>query len=379
MLILIIQIVYCLLLIMALAWVSYRLAKAFSLSRLDVDQQATTLNSEALPTVSVCIPVRNEAKVIEGVLTRVLASDYPKLEIIVLDDESVDNTSDMIKLMAHKGIRFIPAGPLPDGWIGKNHALDELYRQSTGEYVLFLSADTRISPKSISKLVNFALKEKAQMVSVLPMRDDSPRRSVFFGSLRYFLELLFHSPFDPAFSTACWLIERNFLNQVDGLKAYKDNFVAEATLAQAVQSFGQYRFLTSSKELGIAYRKRWRSQVKTAIRSNYHIMKNISFASFVYAGLFLFWTGPIVALVTLLINKQSVFGWTVTGLAMLSGLLYAVYCSVAWNRLGVVGFLTWPVVVFQELVTMLVSIYRHKYRKTIIWKGRDISKQPMID
>lgn len=377
MLLIFVQIVYAVLLSAILIWVGYRLYVTFTMFRIR-EGSSKFLGLEDVPTVSVCIPVRNEAGVIEEALERVLASDYPKLEVIVSDDESVDNTSEEVKLLAHKGVRFIPAGKTPTGWLGKTHALDELYRQASGDYILFLSADTRIAPQTISKLVSYALSEEAQMVSVLPMRDDSPRASVFFGTLRYFLELLLHSPFDPAFSTACWMIERDFLRQVDGFSAYKDSFVAEAKLAQAVQSFRRYRFLASNLVLGISYRKKWRSQIQTSVRSNYYIMKNVPFAGAVYGGLVMMWSGPLVALIVLLFNPQSIFGWLITGLASLGGVLYATFCSFAWNKYSLIGFVTWPIVVAQELITMLASTYLHKYRKPIIWKGRDVSQTAAI-
>ena len=59
-------------------------------------------------------------------LERVVASTYPKLEIIVLDDHSQDNTSALIKSFAHKGVRFVEGTKLPEGWLGKNHALQLL-------------------------------------------------------------------------------------------------------------------------------------------------------------------------------------------------------------------------------------------------------------
>ncbi|MFX5776899.1 glycosyltransferase, partial [Acinetobacter baumannii] len=46
----------------------------------------------ATPSISVIIPAYNEAKVIESSVRRVLASDYPALELIVADDGSSDGT-----------------------------------------------------------------------------------------------------------------------------------------------------------------------------------------------------------------------------------------------------------------------------------------------
>jgi len=60
-----------------------------------------------LPTVSVCIPARNENAALADYITAALASDYPKLEVLVLDDCSQDDTSEVIRSFAHQGVRFV--------------------------------------------------------------------------------------------------------------------------------------------------------------------------------------------------------------------------------------------------------------------------------
>src|ERR1700759_1043342 len=85
-----------------------------------------------LPSVSVCIPARNETHAMSQCLERVIASTYPKLEVIVLDDSSVDDTSVLIKAYAHAGVRFVEGSRLPKGWLGKNHALQGLLHEASG-------------------------------------------------------------------------------------------------------------------------------------------------------------------------------------------------------------------------------------------------------
>src|SRR5690606_10627587 len=66
----------------------------------------THYSDKELPTVSVCIPARNETNALEDCLRSMLANDYPKLEILVLDDCSQDRTAEVIKSFAHAGVRF---------------------------------------------------------------------------------------------------------------------------------------------------------------------------------------------------------------------------------------------------------------------------------
>ena len=78
-------------------------------------QAASSANEDELPTVSVCIPARNEMHALEQCLEYILASDYGKLEVLVLDDSSSDQTPHIIRSFAHAGVRFIPGSPLPKG------------------------------------------------------------------------------------------------------------------------------------------------------------------------------------------------------------------------------------------------------------------------
>ena len=104
-------------------------------------------SSDQLPSVSVCIPARNETHAMSECLESVLASDYPKLEAIVLDDHSSDNTSHIIRAFAHAGVRFVEGDELPDDWLGKNFSLQTLANEASGKIILFMDVDTRLERK----------------------------------------------------------------------------------------------------------------------------------------------------------------------------------------------------------------------------------------
>jgi len=113
------------------------------------------LSSKDLPTVSVCIPARNEKHAMTQCLERVLASDYEKLEVVVFDDSSNDETSVLIRSFAHAGVRFVPGTELPGEWLGRNRALDILAHEASGDYIVFMDVDTYITVNSITKLMSY--------------------------------------------------------------------------------------------------------------------------------------------------------------------------------------------------------------------------------
>jgi len=73
------------------------------------------------------------------------SQSYQNLEVIVYDDESTDRTWDVIQ--QHRGGRIsgIRGEPLPDGWIGKCHALHQAAQRADGEIFLFLDADVLVN------------------------------------------------------------------------------------------------------------------------------------------------------------------------------------------------------------------------------------------
>ena len=95
------------------------------------------------PKVSVLIPARNEELRLRPCLGTLSDSDYPILEILVLDDHSTDGTAQLVNQRA-KGdprIRLLSGQPLPTGWVGKPWACHQLSREAQGEYLLFVDAD----------------------------------------------------------------------------------------------------------------------------------------------------------------------------------------------------------------------------------------------
>jgi glycosyltransferase involved in cell wall biosynthesis len=90
-----------------------------------------------LPSVSVVIAVKNGAQYLEESLRSVLAQDHQPCEILVLDDESTDETESIARQFAADGVRFIGNHP-PLGIAGSRNLGIQLAR---GELLAFTSHD----------------------------------------------------------------------------------------------------------------------------------------------------------------------------------------------------------------------------------------------
>lgn len=99
------------------------------------------------PRVSVIIPARNEADTIKAAMRSRLESDYPNLEIILIDDRSTDNTPEIIEEIAQTDsrVKAIHIKELPKAWIGKLYAMHTGVEVASGAWLLFSDADVHIA------------------------------------------------------------------------------------------------------------------------------------------------------------------------------------------------------------------------------------------
>jgi len=117
--------------------------------------------------VSVLIPARDEEASIRSCLQAVLAQDHPRLEVIVLDDRSSDGTAAIVdEIAARDGrVRRIAGSPLPEGWKGKCHALQQAAAGAEGSWLLMIDADVELAPGAVTAALGAAAALDAEMVS----------------------------------------------------------------------------------------------------------------------------------------------------------------------------------------------------------------------
>jgi hypothetical protein len=127
-------------------------------------------SSDESPRVSVLIPARNEAASIEAAIRSVLSDPNTRLEVLVLDDHSTDDTAVIVQRLAAEDPRVAlhHAPPLPAGWCGKQHACHILSKLARHEWLLFMDADVRLAPSSAGRMVGFARRQSADLISGVP-------------------------------------------------------------------------------------------------------------------------------------------------------------------------------------------------------------------
>jgi len=141
-----------------------------SITNLIFREQTTACNSYSKHKVSVLIPARNEEKNIALLLTDLIEQKYKDIEIIVFNDQSTDNTAQIITNFAKKDsrIKLINSSEIPHNWLGKNFACHSLSKYASGRHLLFLDADVRIHGDIIYEAVTFVQKYKLGLLSIFP-------------------------------------------------------------------------------------------------------------------------------------------------------------------------------------------------------------------
>jgi len=123
-----------------------------------------------LPMVSIIVPACNEDGHLEQSLLSRLNQDYPRFELIVINDRSTDGTKEIIDRIAAIDDRLIPINitKLPNGWLGKVHALHQGVKLAKGEWYLFSDADITFKPEMLRSAINYIQSQQVQHLTCIP-------------------------------------------------------------------------------------------------------------------------------------------------------------------------------------------------------------------
>jgi chlorobactene glucosyltransferase len=132
------------------------------------DPKIRRVNRHYTDMVSILIPARNEEENILSLLHSILQQSYQNYEVIILDDDSTDNTYQLCADFAakHAAFRIIKGEPLPKGWLGKNYACHQLAQQARGSFFLFIDADEQVGDTLINSAVHRMHTNKLGLLSL---------------------------------------------------------------------------------------------------------------------------------------------------------------------------------------------------------------------
>jgi chlorobactene glucosyltransferase len=123
------------------------------------------------PPVTILIPAKDEGAGIRTCLDAVLALDYPRFDVITIDDRSTDDTGRILDEIASRDSRVtvlhVPASGLPAGWLGKCHALHVGVKRATGDFLFFVDSDVTLVPNALSTAMSMVLARNYDALTIL--------------------------------------------------------------------------------------------------------------------------------------------------------------------------------------------------------------------
>lgn len=207
--------------------------------------------------ISVLIPARDEVGNIERCVRAADAARGPVTEIIVYDDGSTDGTAEVLAGLRAElpRLRVVRGDGLPDGWVGKPHALHRLSAEATGELLLNMDADVVLRRDGVLHLLSLLGAPdqvpgglNAAVVTAVPHQRAGSFAEKLMMPLLHLSYLawlpmpLIHLTRDPRFLAAngqLLLIRRSALEAVGGWAVVRTALVDDMALCRTVKRGGQ--------------------------------------------------------------------------------------------------------------------------------------------
>jgi chlorobactene glucosyltransferase len=338
-----------------------------------------------VPRVSILVPARNEAQVIERCITSLLAQDYPDFEVLVLDDGSTDGTGEVLHRLAVEDSRLcvLEGHPLPTGWIGKHWACQQLLEKADGEYVLYVDADTWHHPSAVRNGVAGMLTWNLDLLSAIPrevvgtfgelLTVPMPVWS-FFALLPMWLAFHTETPVLASAIGQYMMFRSTSLRQVGGYERVRSNAVDDLSLARLIKaSKMRWRLADGTGRVSCRMYHGLRGCVRGFSKNLYAVFyHNPLLLTFVWLVVLMVYSAPVAVLLA------AAFGYAISLQGVLTALGAVGLSALQWGiialrfRFSWALSLTWiigqPICVFIAFRSMAQSLTRHT-----TWKDRIIS------
>jgi len=229
-----------------LSWVGFALLPWRPWSNQEVLDAMEGANGDiALDEITVLIPARNEAEVIQHTLQSVIEQG-PGLKIVLIDDNSEDATVEKSRQMRISDLRIIRSAPLPPGWSGKLWALEQGRLYVRTPYTLLLDADIELARGVIKALRDKMHRQGVPFISLMATPSmSSSWEKMLMPAFVYFFKVLYpfprvnsHPTRVAAAAGGCILVETGLLDQIGGFESIKSAVIDDCALAGRVKSQG---------------------------------------------------------------------------------------------------------------------------------------------
>ena len=362
-----------------LLWVIITLLPWFPwLTRESWDVESHSINKSVdLSDITVLIPARNEASVI-GTTLQAIAAQNGSPKVVLIDDNSDDDTKDIATSIDELNIEVIENQPLKKGWSGKLWALENGRKHVETPYTLLLDADIKIQPGVISGLKQKLLNSEYSFVSLMA----KPSLSGFWERLLmpafiYFFKLLYpfriansESRLISAAAGGCILLRTAILEDIGGFNALKETLIDDCTLAKKTKEAGYNTWLglTHSVESIRPYgglKEIWNMVARTAYTQLHYSISLLLLCTLLMILAY------IVPLIALLSFSTPVVWYGLTALFLMA---ITYLPTLRYYGLPLVYLLSMPLVGALFLAMTWTSAIRYWKGERMRWRGRVVTE-----
>ena len=337
----------------------------------------------ALPRVSIIVPARNEAEHIEAALVSLLQLVYPDYEVIAVDDRSDDDTGITMNRvnsewrergeLSHHRLKVLHVSELPQGWLGKVHAMWKAAQKATGEWLLFTDADVVFRADALRRALIYAERERADHVVLFPtmvMHTVGERMMMAFFQSQF---IFAHRPWkvaDPESRDAIGvgafnLVRRSVYENIGTYAALRMAVLDDMMLGELVKHAGFRQRCVFGRDL---LRLRWVvgtfGMVRGLTKNFFAILRfNLLFAIAAICGVLFINAGPFIGV-------WFAQGWAVTGyLAALFAIACMYYGMASMSNLSPLYVFLHPVGTLLFAFAMVRSVVVTLARRGVEWRG----------
>ncbi len=205
---------------------------------------AAPTQPERSTTLSVIITACNEADTIEPALTSLLSQTLPGLELVAVNDRSSDETGTILDrlALADARLRVIHISDLPEGWLGKVHAMHQGTQLASGDWIVYTDADVHFSADVLGRALAEAESQGLDHLTMLPTIVTSTAlvdvSVVGFAQALFFTMKLGTSDPLPFGAGAFNMVRRTTLEKSEGLEWLKMEVADDTGLAFLIVNAG---------------------------------------------------------------------------------------------------------------------------------------------
>ncbi len=340
------------------------------------------------PLISVFIAAKDEAEVIEPCVRTMLDQDYPNLELTVCNDRSEDDTAAIVGRIAETDsrVRLINIEHLPDGWCGKNNAMQTAIAATDSEWLCMIDADCRqTSRRTLSTAMQYAMDVEADLLSVLPIFEmrgfwENVIQPVCGGVMMiWFNPDKVNSPTKPnAYANGAFMLIKRSAYQAAGThEAVKDQVNEDMHMAARVKQAGlslrvvrnrglyTVRMYTSLRQIVRGWARIFYGTFGTLKRMSISLLVLLMMGLFPYAAAVLGFA--LAAASTTVANLWLICGIVALGVVLMQiSVIYRFY-----NLIGARKDLAWtyPLACASAVLAVIISLTKLRKGAKLTWRG----------